>query len=148
MAIYRIYPEKDTFIWSLPNDAGKYGNAGKDEILEIGGYPDSGSTGRTNRSLIQFRTKDITKAFSDKVTGLFSASLHLSLAEAGNLPTDFKVETFPVSQSWTVGIGKRDNNPTDYSGTTWKYRNAERTDTWASLGGDTLAISGLSLIHI
>ena len=146
MAIYRIYPEKDSFIWSLPNDAGKYGNAGRDEILEIGGFPDSGSTGRTNRALIQFRTKDITAAFDDKISGLFSASIHLSLAEAGNLPTDFKIEQFPISQSWTQGVGKRFDNPTNYSGCTWQYRNAEQTDAWATLGGDTIAISGSTVI--
>jgi len=37
MAVYRIFPEKDTFIFSEPTIAGTYGNAGKDEILEIGG---------------------------------------------------------------------------------------------------------------
>ena len=95
MAIYRIYPEKDSFIWSLPNDAGKYGNAGLDEVVEIGGFPDSDGLGRTNRTLIQFRTKDITAAFDDKISGLFSASINLQLAEASNLPTSFKIEQFP-----------------------------------------------------
>jgi len=48
MAVYRIFPEKDTFISSeVPT-----GNAGKDEIIEIGGYPDLSLTGETNRILI------------------------------------------------------------------------------------------------
>jgi len=59
MAIYRIFPEKDTTIWSEPNTAGLYGNAGKDPILTIGGYPDTNYVGRTYRSLIKFKTKDI-----------------------------------------------------------------------------------------
>ena len=62
MALFRIYPEKDNHIWSEPNVAGLYGNAGKDPILEIGGYPDINLTGRSNRTLIQFRQSDITSS--------------------------------------------------------------------------------------
>ena len=40
MAIYRIFPESDTFIFS----EGVKGNAGKDEILEIAGYTDFSGT--------------------------------------------------------------------------------------------------------
>ena len=43
MAIYRIFPEKDAFISSeVPT-----GNAGKDEIIEIGGYSDTTGLGET-----------------------------------------------------------------------------------------------------
>ena len=31
MALYRIFPEKDTFISNEPSIAGSYGNAGRDE---------------------------------------------------------------------------------------------------------------------
>ena len=40
MAVYRIFPEKDTYISSKPTVAGLYGNAGLDEIIELAGYPD------------------------------------------------------------------------------------------------------------
>ena len=146
MAIYRIYPEKDSFIWSLPNDAGKYGNAGLDEVVEIGGFPDSDGLGRTNRTLIQFRTKDITAAFDDKISGLFSASINLQLAEGSNLPTSFKIEQFPVSQSWQQGIGKRANDPMNFSGCTWQYRNGEQSNAWDNLGGDKYAIHSSTIV--
>ena len=46
MAIYRIFPEKDTFIFSEQNT----GNAGKDEIVEVGGYTGvNDGTGQKNR---------------------------------------------------------------------------------------------------
>ena len=35
MAIYRIFPEKDTFLYTEQLTS----NAGKDEIIEIAGYP-------------------------------------------------------------------------------------------------------------
>jgi len=85
MALFRIYPEKDAFIWSEPTVGGLYGNAGKDEVLEIGGYPDADLTGRTNRAMIQFRQADITSSINEKVTGGFSASLNLSLAHTKEL---------------------------------------------------------------
>ena len=46
MAVYRLYPEKDATIWSEPTLAGLYGNAGLDQILEIGGYPEPAKTER------------------------------------------------------------------------------------------------------
>mgnify|MGYP003629354398 CR=1 FL=1 len=58
MAVYRIYPEKDSYISSEPSIGGTYGNAGRDEILEVGGYYDINITGRANRSLIQFKTTE------------------------------------------------------------------------------------------
>lgn len=135
MAIYRIYPQKSATIWSEPNISNIYGNAGRDEILEIGGYPDVNLTGRTNRSLIKFTTNDITSTISNKVSGLYSASLKLYLAEAGNLPTSFIVEGFPISSSWEQGNGKRDDSPLNTTGVSWKYRDAQTTE-WDSLGSD------------
>ena len=71
MAIYRIYPEKDTFIFSEPTITGLYGNAGRDEIIEVGNYLDTNQTVRFNRSLIQFSTSDIVSTINDKVVGNF-----------------------------------------------------------------------------
>jgi len=135
MAIYRIYPEKDTFIFSEPTIAGIYGNAGKDEILEIGGYPDLNQIARTNRTIVQFKNSDITSALNSKVTGLWSASLHLSLAEAGELPQSYTLYAYPVSQSWINGTGKRDDAAVNTTGVSWKYRDAQVTQ-WNNLGGD------------
>ena len=144
MAVYRIYPEKDTFIFDKPNLAGLYGNAGKDEILEIGGYPDIADTavGRTDRTLIQFNTAEITSTLSEKVTGEYSASLNLYLAEASEIPSNFKIFACPVSSSWSEGTGKRDDSPVNRTGCTWKFRKAGIE--WGSLGGDFLTTGSLT----
>ena len=56
MAIYRIFPDKDTIIFTEQNT----GNAGKDEIIEVGGYPSSiDGVGQAARILIKFTTEDI-----------------------------------------------------------------------------------------
>ena len=135
MAVYRIYPDKDTTIWSEPNNSGLYGNAGRDEILEIGGYPDSYLVGRTNRTLIQFKTSDIVETVDEKISGAFSASLKLYLATANELPTSYTIYAYPVSQSWINGTGKRDDSPINTTGASWKYRGVQE-DLWDNLGGD------------
>ena len=143
MAIYRIFPEKDTTIWSEPDIAGFYGNAGLDEILEIGGYPDVNLTGRTQRALVQFSTSDIQSTINTKVTGSFSSSLKLYLATAGEIPTSYTLYAYPVSQSWENGTGKRDDSPLNTTGVSWQYRGALE-NAWDNLGGDfiTSSVSG------
>lgn len=143
MAVYRIYPEKDTTIWSEPDTAGYYGNAGLDEILEIGGYPDANLIGRTQRALIQFSTSDIQSAINTKVTGSFSSSLNLYLATAGEIPTSYTLYAYPISQSWINGTGKRDDAPLDTTGVSWQFRGAQ-VNAWDNLGGTfiTSSVSG------
>ena len=49
MAKYRIFPTQDAFISTEISTA----NTGRDELLEVGGYPTSDS-GQSLRSLIKF----------------------------------------------------------------------------------------------
>ena len=137
MAIYRIYPEKDTTILSKPDAAGVYGNAGLDEILEIRSYPDDDGIGRSSRILIKFRDRDIDSAINTKVSGSYSASLRLYVASASELPVGFNIEAYPISSSWTQGTGKLQDKPNNISGATWKFKDAG-TVQWSNLGGDYL----------
>jgi hypothetical protein len=137
MAVYRIYPEKDTIIWSETNTVNIYGNAGKDEILEIGTYKDVNQVSNIQRTLIQFDSSIINSTLNSKVTGEWSASLHLALAEAGELPQSYAIEAYPISNSWVMGTGKRDDQPLNTTGVTWKHR-ANQADLWSTLGGDYL----------
>ena len=76
MAVYRIFPENDTFI-STEN---VLGNAGKDEIIELGGYPDISALGQTNRILIKYNTAAIQDVISTKIgTTPYSASIGVYL---------------------------------------------------------------------
>ncbi len=136
MAVYRIFPEKDSFIWSEPNIISRYGNAGKDEVLELGTYLDSTRTSRTSRILTKFRTSDIVDTI-DNIVGLsFSSSLRMYLADASQIPQDFSIYSYPVSGTWDPGIGKRDDNPYNYNGVSWEYRDGYEGEAWNNLGGD------------
>lgn len=127
MAIYRIFPTKDAFISSEISTA----NTGKDEILEIGGYPDQSGIPRTIRSLIQFSTDDIRDVIDTKVGSTpFKSYLNLSLSNANELPVDFTIYSYPISGAWDEGRGKFNDIPTDKSGVSWEYRNAGSTNSW------------------
>lgn len=137
MAVYRIYPEKDSYIWSEPTVSQIYGNAGKDEVVEIGGYPDINLTGRTKRTLIQFDQAEITSSIDSLITGSYNASLHLSLAYASEIPEEFTLYAYPISSSWKNGTGKGSDRPANKTGVSWKYKD-DYTTEWDNLGGDYL----------
>lgn len=128
MAVYKIFPEKDATLYSeVP-----YANTGKDEILEIAGYTDSTGVGRTARSLLKFNTSDIHAVVSSNIpSNQFSASLNLFLADASEIPVDFKIYCYSVSQSWEGGVGKFGDIPMDQSGVSWYYSNPYTKTGWS-----------------
>ena len=118
MAIYRIFPENDTFIFTEEVNA----NAGLDEIIELGGYPVAG-IGQTSRLLFKYNTSDIQNVIDNKIgANTFSASLHCYLASAYELPQSYSLYAYPIYDSWINGVGKFGDIPTDKSGASWRYR--------------------------
>lgn len=135
MAIYRIKPEKDTFISSEPTISGVYRNAGNDPILQIGGYPDLNGVGRTNRSLLKFNSSEINTGLSLAGSN-YTSSLKLYLADAQELPTSFTIYCHPISSSWDSGIGQYNDEPVKQSGATWIAKTI--SSNWGTAGGDYL----------
>ena len=130
MAVYRIFPEKDTFISTeVPT-----GNAGKDEIVEIGGYFDISGTGEANRILVKYSNDDINTAIATIGGAGYSASLGMYIADASALPSDITIYTNAVSQSWDNGTGKFGDTPINTSGVSWTYRQAGETSAWRTTG--------------
>jgi hypothetical protein len=155
MAVYKIFPEKDTTIYSKYPDM----NTGLDQILEISNENSllAGSTPYASRVLIKFPTDEIEGVLNTIVlptanttgipsltpitspVGLYSASLRLYLADASNLPDTYSLECYSVSQSWEQGTGRFLYNPYDTENATW--RNRDNTNEWltASFYTDTTA---------
>ena len=131
MAVYKIFPESDTFIFSETPT----GNAGKDEILEIGGYADISGTGRTKRTLFKFNTSEIQDVVNNKIgSNSWSASIRGYLAQANELPVAHTLYAYPVSTTWDNGVGKFGDLPVNKSGVSWTYRRAEQESSWATSG--------------
>lgn len=128
MAVFKIFPEKDTFIYTEQ----AVSNAGLDEIIELGGYPVD-SYGMTSRILVQFPQDKIKEVVEDHANNqAISASLHMYLASGYELPEGYTVEAFPISESWTNGVGKYLDSPIDSSGVSWYFRSANQLDRWGT----------------
>tara|TARA_R110000824_G_scaffold18026_2_gene72114 strand:+ start:263 stop:1381 length:1119 start_codon:yes stop_codon:yes gene_type:complete len=134
MAVYRIFPEKDSFIFTEEPT----GNAGKDEIIEVGGYPSKAGIGQTNRLLLKFADSDIDEVVANKVGGTnFSSSLHLYLAEASEIPSEYTIEVYPIytdGDGWDNGTGHFGDIPTNTTGVSWEYEKANETSPWTLTG--------------
>ena len=134
MAIYKIFPEKDTFISSYrPNQ-----NFGRDEILEISNETELTSlhTDKT-RALIQFPTLKINDVINNIISGSnFTSYLRLFLADA-YVPFNYTLLGYPISKNWEMGLGKSGDEPKNTLGCTWI--NAENSSSWGNAGGDYLS---------
>ena len=135
MAIYRIFPEKDTFIYTEQLTS----NAGKDEIIEIAGYPGTlDGTGQASRILTKFSSEEIDDIILNKVTpaalNSMSSSIKLYLASATELPVEYTLYAYPIhtngSSDWDNGTGKFGDIPINSSGANWTYRKANLQASW------------------
>lgn len=142
MAVYKIFPEKDAFILSqYPAQ-----NTGRDEVLEVSNLNGinvdlsaAGDLPAVKRSLIQFNTADINNVITNKIgDASFQSNLNLYLANAGNLPLDYTIETYPVTQSWNMGTGRLLDSPKTTNGVSWTWRTESGSGAWATEGGDWL----------
>ena len=126
MAVYKLFPNKDTFIYSeIP-----VGNAGYDEMIEIGGYPVL-DVGQTCRTLIQFETQEIQNVINNKAGGTpVAAYLNIKLASAYETPTSHSVMAYPMYEYWDGGVGKFADYPFDKSGCSWRYAKANMSGSW------------------
>jgi hypothetical protein len=126
MAVYKIFPEKDTFISSYRSSQ----NFGRDEMLEVfrSAY-DSSTHLDTTRALIQFPNSSIQNVITNIVSGsAYSASLRLYLATA-TLPYNYTIFGHRVTTAWDMGLGKAADVPVTTIGCTWN-------SPWATAGGD------------
>ena len=123
MAVYKLFPESDSFLYT----EAVTGNAGLDEIIELGGYPVS-DVGQASRILLKFNTSEIQDVITNKVAAnSFTSSLHLYLASAYELASPYSVYAYPVYDSYINGVGKFGDLPVDKSGASWAYRGQGET---------------------
>jgi hypothetical protein len=130
MAIYKIFPEKDTTIYSAYPTT----NTGLDPILEIQNQKATTSTtAQVSRILLKFPPSEISASIARTGgTGLYSASLKLSIADATNLPDNYTLYCYPVSQSWQAGTGKFLFDPPYTDDCTWVDR--DNNNLWRTSG--------------
>ena len=118
MAVYRIFPEKDTFIST-------------EEIIEIGTYLDITGVRQVNRLLVQYNSSEIQDVITNKIgSSNYSASLRLNLADASEIPVNYSLYAYPIYGEWDGGVGKFGDTPINTTGVSWVYKSAESANAW------------------
>lgn len=130
MAVYKIFPEKDTTIYSLL----PFMNTGVDEIVEattttfgIDVYP------QTSRTLMKFSTTEINNVIDNTIGGLDElgdARLKLFIATVEGLNEDTEIEVYPISGSWNMGTGKYLDDPITTNGASWQWYDFSGSNKW------------------
>ena len=133
---YFVTASKDTTIYlQQPTQ-----NTGFDEILEVS-KTYYGNLKDNARTLIKFDTAPISQSIVSGEITMSSAELILKECESNEVPTDYTIYAYAVSQSWDMGIGTRfDNISTD--GCSWEKRT---TESWLGTGlapGTTGSLNG------
>jgi len=101
-------------------------NSGRDEILEVGKLY-YGSIKDIARSLIKFNIDTLEIPSGSKIY------LNLKSANAEEIPLEYTIYAYPISQSWQMGTGTRFDNIST-KGVTWNYREGDTKVNWL---GDT-----------
>ena len=128
MAVYKIFPEKDSTIYS----AYPTKNTGIDEILEASTFYDTANP-EVSRFLIQFSQNEIDNLIADagKISSsAFQANLKLFIADISGLNTDTTLEVYPISGSWNMGTGKYANQPEVTNGCSWRFKSSSGSGAW------------------
>ena len=115
-----IFPNQDTWISSgsskIDGTSFKDQNFGRDQILEVKKEFFNTAFDHFTRALVNFSGTEFTELSKSVSDGTIAsdAKYFLRLYEAeGNseLSEEYKLAVRPISQSWTEGTGKFDNNP-------------------------------------
>jgi len=139
MAVYKLFPEKDTTLYS----AFPALNTGIDAILEVSNtVPSIAPSPRVARSIVQFSQTEIEDVIDNKISGsAFSSSLRLFAAEVQGINLDTTLEILPASNTWGNGTGEYGDKPQTTNGSSWKYISYSGSDIWKT-GGYTPYVTG------
>lgn len=130
---YFLRPTKDTTIYSdYPTQ-----NTGIDAILNLFKIK-SDSIHINSRVLLQFDLTEMSASINQRGIANPKYLLELKTTNLRELAQDFVLYTYPISGSWDMGIGKRQDTPKTTIGASWRYKDYIGGTEWESEGGDYL----------
>lgn len=128
MAYYFMTASKDASIYlQQPNQ-----NCGLDEILEISKVY-YGNVKDVSRALLKFDVGFLSSSLVDTTISMDTATLILKETQSEELPLEYTIYAYPISQSWQMGIGNRFDNVST-QGVTWNYREGDSNLDWLPIG--------------
>jgi hypothetical protein len=138
--IYRITSSKDATIYE--DDLDK--NTGLDQILEIRKYL-SGSTYYSSRILIKFDLDEISSLIDEGSITSPIFNLNMYVTDANEIPLEYTIYGYMVSESWEMGVGKYLYSPAITDGVSWQYKDFSDGIEWLTsswVNGTTGSDSG------
>jgi len=140
MAVIRLFPTQDTYITN--NTLLLNNNFGIDEVLLLQkssifnprqyrlSQTQSFQEEVDSRILIQFDLNKVSSQVSGGVIQNPKCFLNLKTLNAVELPLNYNIDIFPVSQSWNMGTGRSAVNV--QNGASWKYKDNYSGSYWIS----------------
>jgi hypothetical protein len=136
MAYYFMTASKDASIYlQQPNQ-----NCGLDEILEISKVY-YGNVKDVSRALLKFDVGFLSSSLVDTSISMSEATLILKETQSEELPLEYTLYAYPISQSWQMGVGTRFDNVST-QGVTWNYREGDSNLEWLPIGVFTAGSTG------
>ena len=136
MAVYKLYPYKDSTIYSFYPNA----NMGLDSILEVGNPLTSDGSSGVFRFLLAFDQSQIEDIIDTKISNsLWQANLKSYIANAEGVNFNSTVYVYPVSGTWDNGTGHFGDNPITTDGVSWIWRDYESGSIWPQSSFGTYA---------
>jgi hypothetical protein len=143
MAIYKLFPEKDSTLYSqFPSQ-----NTGLDSIIEASTYYIPTET-EASRFLIKFAQSEIEDVINNKISGsvtdatgslltesrAFESNLRCFIAHVDGLNLDTTLEVYPVAGEWNMGTGHKSDIPRTENGCSWRFRLSSGSGAWPTSG--------------
>jgi hypothetical protein len=150
MAVYKLFPTKDTTLYSLFPAM----NTGLDPIMEatLTSFAYSNPNPQTSRFLISFDETEIEDVLENKIgisssaqllnTSSWKATLNCFIATATGLkisPTGTLLECYPVSGAWSMGTGQYLDEPISTDGASWVWQTYSGSIAWNTSNFGTCA---------
>tara|TARA_R110000782_G_scaffold43959_3_gene98579 strand:+ start:2271 stop:3404 length:1134 start_codon:yes stop_codon:yes gene_type:complete len=131
MAIYKIFPYKDSTLYSLyPNS-----NFGLDAISEVNNQLNIDNKPYIARFMTQFDNDDIVDIINNKINGKsWDVNFKSFIAEAQGISTSQILELYPIAQEWENGTGEFLDSPITTNGATWVDSSTSGSNPWSTGG--------------
>lgn len=129
MAIYKLYPYKDTTLYSFYPDA----NTGLDPIIEVGSPLTTQASNNQIRTLIAFDQTEINSILINRISSsLWQANLKCFVANAAGINSSNTLYIYPLSGSWNNGSGQFGDNPITTNGASWAWKTYSSGSAWST----------------
>jgi hypothetical protein len=135
MAVYKLFPYKDTTLYSFyPNM-----NTGIDAITQISNLNIAVDTNpQVSRFLTEFVQSEIEDVINNKISGnTWDVNFRSYIATAGGIVEETDLSVHPIAQYWFNGNGTYLDQPLTVNGASWYYAHYSGSTPWSGSGSDS-----------